>query len=91
MDGARKRPPQPGKGAGTPQSRDARIPYLENRILKIQKKISAVNCEAIYCEYRHPRSVTMGGSSGKAVEEAMGTDKKCVETGKLSKKYPPEA
>ena len=65
--------------------------YLENRILKIQKKISAVNCEAIYCEYRHPRSVTMGGSSGKAVEEAMGTDKKCVETGKLSKKYPPEA
>jgi hypothetical protein len=33
----------------------------------------------------------MGGSSGKAVEEAMGTDKKCVETGKLSKKYPPEA
>ena len=31
--------------------------YLENRILKIQEKISVVNCKAINYAYRHPRSM----------------------------------
>ena len=31
--------------------------YLENRILKIQDKISVVDRKTIYYAYRHPRSV----------------------------------